>query len=77
MRSFNFNTPNYDLPLRVQPVNPLSLFGAFSTQFPHVLSCITGRHERRHVFPPNDKLLHPFCLDIATGVFYGIFDVRE
>lgn len=30
-----------------------------------------------HVFPPNDKLLHFFCLGIATGVFYFIFDVEE
>jgi len=30
-----------------------------------------------HVFPLNDKLLHFFCLGIATGVFYFIFDVEE
>jgi hypothetical protein len=78
MRSLNFNTPNYDLPLHIQPLNPPSLFGAFSTQVPHhATSCIPGPHERRHVFPLNDKLLHLFCLDIATGVFYCHFDVRE
>jgi hypothetical protein len=37
MRSFNFNTPKYDLPLRIQPVSSPSLFGAFSTQSPHPL----------------------------------------
>jgi len=30
-----------------------------------------------HALPLNDKLLHFFCLSIATGVFYFIFDVEE
>jgi len=30
-----------------------------------------------HAIPLNDKLLHFFCLGIATGVFYFIFDVEE
>lgn len=30
-----------------------------------------------HQLPVNDKLLHFFCLGIATAVFYFIFDVEE
>ena len=30
-----------------------------------------------HGLPVNDKLLHFFCLCLATGVFYFIFDVEE
>jgi len=30
-----------------------------------------------HALPINDKLLHFFCLMLATGVFYFIFDVEE
>ncbi|KAH9935689.1 uncharacterized protein B0H18DRAFT_420511 [Fomitopsis serialis] len=30
-----------------------------------------------HGLPINDKLLHFFCLSLATGVFYFIFDVEE
>lgn len=30
-----------------------------------------------HGLPINDKLLHFFCLMLATGIFYFIFDVEE
>ena len=30
-----------------------------------------------HSLPVNDKLLHFFCLMLATGIFYFIFDVEE
>lgn len=30
-----------------------------------------------HGLPINNKLLHFFCLCLATGVFYFIFDVEE
>jgi len=36
-----------------------------------------GFTDLSHRLPLNDKLLHFFCLGIATGVFYFIFDVEE
>jgi hypothetical protein len=38
---------------------------------------LLGLTNLAHALPLNDKLLHFFCLGIATGVFYFIFDVEE
>jgi hypothetical protein len=38
---------------------------------------LLGLTNLAHAIPLNDKLLHFFCLGIATGVFYFIFDVEE
>lgn len=38
---------------------------------------LLGLTNLSHALPLNDKLLHFFCLGIATGVFYFIFDVEE
>lgn len=71
MRSYSFNIPKYDLPLRIRP-----WFVAFTILIMLSLAFL-GLTNVAHVFPPNDKLLHFFCLGIATGVFYFIFDVEE
>jgi len=71
MRSYSFNIPKYDLPLRIRP-----WFVAFTVLIMLSLAFL-GLTNFVHVFPLNDKLLHFFCLGIATGVFYFIFDVEE
>ena len=91
MRSYSFNIPKYDLPLRIRPVSLPLPDGCLSEQFPHSLYqwfvaftvlimlslAFLGFTNVAHVFPLNDKLLHFFCLGMATGVFYFIFDVEE
>jgi hypothetical protein len=42
-----------------------------------VTLALLGLTNLAHAIPLNDKLLHFFCLGIATGVFYFIFDVEE
>jgi len=71
MRSYSFNIPKYDLPLRIRP-----WFVVFTILIMLSLAFL-GLTNVVHVFPLNDKLLHFFCLGIATGVFYFIFDVEE
>jgi len=42
-----------------------------------ILLAFLGFTNFARALPLNDKLLHFFCLGIATGVFYFIFDVEE
>ena len=90
MRSYHFKIPKYDLPLRIRPVsrpspvpthNPNALFlrqwFVVLTFLVMLLLALLGFTNLTHAIPLNDKLLHFFCLGIATGVFYFIFDVEE
>jgi hypothetical protein len=91
MRSHNLKIPKYDLPLRFRPVSPppsprpthilITLFlrqWFVALTFLIMLSlAFLGLTNFAHAIPLNDKLLHFFCLGIATGVFYFIFDVEE
>lgn len=92
MRSHHLTIPKYDLPLRFRPVSrppPYSrlthvLITSFLLQWFVVLTILVmlslaflGFTNFTHAVPLNDKLLHFFCLGIATGVFYFIFDVEE
>jgi hypothetical protein len=92
MRSHHLKIPKYELPLRFRPVsrlppsprptrnlNTLSLRQWFVVlTFLIMLSlAFLGLTNRAHAIPLNDKLLHFFCLGVATGVFYFIFDVEE
>ncbi|KAN0132117.1 hypothetical protein V8E53_010154 [Lactarius tabidus] len=69
MRSHHFKLPKYDLPLRIRP-----WFVLLTTLIILTLAFLGFTNL---AFPLNDKLLHFFCLGIATGVFYFIFDVEE
>ncbi|KAI9455456.1 hypothetical protein BJY52DRAFT_1098012, partial [Lactarius psammicola] len=71
MRSHNFKIPKYDLPLRIRP-----WFVVLTILIMLTLGLL-GLTNIAHSFPLNDKLLHFFCMGIATGVFYFIFDVEE
>ncbi|OCH85092.1 hypothetical protein OBBRIDRAFT_785307 [Obba rivulosa] len=71
MRSHKFRIPKYDVPLRLRP-----WFLLFTTII-IILLAFLGFTNVAHALPMNDKLLHFFCLGIATGVFYFIFDVEE
>ncbi|KAH8980231.1 hypothetical protein EDB92DRAFT_1805825 [Lactarius akahatsu] len=71
MRSHHFKIPKYDLPLRIRP-----WFVVLTTLIMLTLALL-GLTNIAHSFPLNDKLLHFFCMGIATGVFYFIFDVEE
>lgn len=93
MRSHHLKIPKYDLPLRFRPVSPpppspeaypYSNRLIFLPQWFVVLTFLImlslaflGLTNFTHAIPLNDKLLHFFCLGIATGVFYFIFDVEE
>jgi len=71
MRSHHVKIPKYDLPLRFRPwFVVLTFLIMLSLAF-------LGFTNFTHAIPLNDKLLHFFCLGIATGVFYFIFDVEE
>ncbi|KAH9985791.1 hypothetical protein BJV74DRAFT_775446, partial [Russula compacta] len=63
--------PKYNLPLRIRP-----WFIVLTTVIMLSLALL-GLTNLSHALPLNDKLLHFFCLGIATGVFYFIFDVEE
>ncbi|KZT29018.1 hypothetical protein NEOLEDRAFT_1128527 [Neolentinus lepideus HHB14362 ss-1] len=71
MRSYHYRIPKYDLPIRFRP-----WFLVF-TSLIMLLLAFLGFTNFSHSLPLNDKLLHFFCLMIATGVFYFIFDVEE
>jgi len=71
MRSYHFKIPKYDLPLRIRPWFVVLTFLVM------LLLALLGFTNLTHAIPLNDKLLHFFCLGIATGVFYFIFDVEE
>ncbi|TFK54492.1 hypothetical protein OE88DRAFT_1676220 [Heliocybe sulcata] len=71
MRSYHYRIPKYDLPIRFRP-----WFLVF-TSLIMLLLALLGFTNFSHALPLNDKLLHFFCLMIATGVFYFIFDVEE
>lgn len=71
MRSHRFKIPNYDLPLRIRP------WFVVLTILIMVTLALLGLTNLAHSLPLNDKLLHFFCLGVATGVFYFIFDVEE
>jgi VanZ family protein len=71
MRSHHFKIPKYDLPLRIRP------WFVLLTVLIMLTLALLGFTNLAHSFPLNDKLLHFFCLGIATGVFYFIFDVEE
>lgn len=90
MRSYRFNLPNHDLPIRLRPVS--DPFGKCSllvlTAILHkwflcgtviimLILAFLGFTNYSHALPLNDKLLHFICLCLATGVFYFIFDVEE
>ncbi len=89
MRSHHFKLPKYDLPLRIRPVScvPSPKFVDNEHLFQQwfvgltILIMLTlgllGLTNLAHSFPLNDKLLHFFCMGIATGVFYFIFDIEE
>ena len=89
MRSHHLTIPKYDLPLRFRPVSrpPSPMFAHSSNilflrqwfvalTFLVMLSLALLGLTNLSI-PLNDKLLHFFCLGIATGVFYFIFDVEE
>ncbi|KII92791.1 hypothetical protein PLICRDRAFT_37584 [Plicaturopsis crispa FD-325 SS-3] len=69
MKSHPVRIPRYDLPVRIRPA-----FMVFTAVIMLILAFLGFS---RREFPVNDKLLHFFCLAIATGVFYFIFDVDE
>lgn len=93
MRSYRLKIPKYDMPLRIRPVCACAPFRNDHTQRVKLcLMCqwfilitvlimlilaLLGFTNLAHALPINDKLLHFFCLGIATGVFYFIFDVEE
>jgi hypothetical protein len=55
---------------------PYQWFVAFTVLIMLTLAFL-GLTNVAHALPLNDKLLHFFCLGIATGIFYFIFDVEE
>ncbi|KAH9979036.1 hypothetical protein BGW80DRAFT_1282510 [Lactifluus volemus] len=71
MRSYHFNIPKCDLPLRIRP------WFVVLTILIMLSLALLGLTNLAHSIPLNDKLLHFFCLGIATGVFYFIIDVEE
>ncbi|ETW80517.1 hypothetical protein HETIRDRAFT_385084, partial [Heterobasidion irregulare TC 32-1] len=71
MRSYRLKIPKYDMPLRIRP------WFILITVLIMLILALLGFTNLAHALPINDKLLHFFCLGIATGVFYFIFDVEE
>lgn len=71
MKSYSVEIPVYDMPIRLRP-----WFLVF-TSLVMVLLAFLGFTNFARALPINDKLLHFFCLMVATGVFYFIFDVEE
>ncbi|THH28744.1 hypothetical protein EUX98_g5440 [Antrodiella citrinella] len=71
MRSYHLKIPIYDVPVRLRP------WFIFFTMLIMLLLAFLGFTNFTHGLPINDKLLHFFCLMLATGVFYFIFDVEE
>lgn len=72
MKSYRVSIKKYEhLPIRIRPwfvvftvIVMLALGFLGFTNFPDAL-------------PVNDKVLHFFCLGLATGVLYWVFDVEE
>ncbi|KAH9951547.1 hypothetical protein B0H21DRAFT_775754 [Amylocystis lapponica] len=74
MKSHRLHVPKYDMPLRLRPdVLVVPAIHLAHYDGPGFL----GFTNFSHSLPLDDKLLHFFCLGIATGVFYFIFDVEE
>ncbi|KAH8108001.1 hypothetical protein BXZ70DRAFT_913619 [Cristinia sonorae] len=71
MKSYHFQIPVYDMPVRLRP-----WFILFTTLIMLMLAFL-GFTNFSHGLPLNDKILHFFCFMLATGVFYFIFDVEE
>ncbi|KAH9858967.1 hypothetical protein C2E23DRAFT_800768 [Lenzites betulinus] len=71
MRSHHFRIPKYDMPIRLRPWFLLFTFLIL------ISLALLGFTNFSHALPLNDKVLHFLCMDIATGVFYFIFDVEE
>ncbi|KAI0762089.1 hypothetical protein BD413DRAFT_585455 [Trametes elegans] len=71
MRSYHFQIPKYDMPIRFRP-----WFVVFTCLILVILALL-GFTKFSHALPLNDKVLHFVCMAIATGVFYFIFDVEE
>ncbi|KAI0786676.1 hypothetical protein C8Q75DRAFT_770949 [Abortiporus biennis] len=71
MRSYHFRIPVYDMPVRLRP------WFLIFTSLTMITLAFLGFTNFAHSLPFNDKLLHFFCLMLATGVFYFIFDVEE
>ncbi|TCD70317.1 hypothetical protein EIP91_003946 [Steccherinum ochraceum] len=71
MKSYHFKIPVYDIPVRLRP------WFVFFTTIIMFLLAFLGFTNFSHGFPVNDKLLHFFCLMLATAVFYFIFDVED
>ncbi|EPT04527.1 hypothetical protein FOMPIDRAFT_1156744 [Fomitopsis schrenkii] len=71
MRSHKVEIPRYDMPIRLRP-----WFIVFTAVIMLILAFL-GFTNAAHGLPINNKLLHFFCLCLATGVFYFIFDVEE
>ncbi|KAF7793911.1 hypothetical protein EIP86_005033 [Pleurotus ostreatoroseus] len=71
MRSHHVRIPKYDMPIRFRP-----WFLVFTCIVMIILG-VLGFSNLSHALPLNDKLLHFFCLMLATGIFYFIFDVEE
>ena len=42
-----------------------------------IVLALLGFTNIAHDWPLNDKILHFFCMGLATGIFYFIFDVDE
>ncbi|EKM54561.1 uncharacterized protein PHACADRAFT_258496 [Phanerochaete carnosa HHB-10118-sp] len=59
------------MPLRFRP------WFLLFTALVMVVLALLGFTNLSHSLPLNDKMLHFFCLMLATGVFYFIFDVEE
>ncbi|CAL1706485.1 unnamed protein product [Somion occarium] len=71
MRSYHFRIPVYDMPVRLRP-----WFLLFTLLIMALLAFLGFTNFSRSL-PLNDKLLHFFCLMLATAVFYFIFDIEE
>jgi len=71
MRSYRFDLPNFDLPIRLRP------WFLLFTGIVMLLLAFLGFTNFSRSLPLNDKLLHLICLCVATAVFYFIFDVEE
>ncbi|KAI0766511.1 hypothetical protein BC629DRAFT_1292960 [Irpex lacteus] len=71
MRSHHLKIPVYDVPLRFRP------WFVLFTSLVMITLAFLGFTNFAHALPINDKLLHFFCLMLATGIFYFIFDVEE
>ncbi|KAI0645916.1 hypothetical protein C8Q79DRAFT_966999 [Trametes meyenii] len=71
MRSYHFQIPKYDMPMRLRP-----WFMVFTCLI-LVSLALLGFTNFSHALPLNDKVLHFLCMGVATAVFYFIFDVEE